>query len=85
MTDEIIARLKPRIIVPHHYYIWDVVQRAATLQSADAWVAERPHRIVGRPTQVYSRERMDTLPNATTVDFFGDNVAFDKLAWRKGA
>ena len=85
MTDEIIARLKPRIVAPHHYYIWDVVQRAATLQSADAWVAERPHRIVGRPTQVYSRERMDTLPNATTVDFFGDNVAFDKLAWRKGA
>jgi len=84
MTDEIIARLKPKVVVPHHYYIWDVVQRAATLLPADEWVSARPHRIIGGPTQTYTREALAALTSPTTVDFFGDHVAFDKLAWRRG-
>ena len=82
-TDQIIQRLKPRIVVPHHYYIWDVVQRGATLMPADDWVQARPHRIVGAPRQTYSPSSLADLPQPTTVDFFGDHVAFDKLAWRK--
>jgi L-ascorbate metabolism protein UlaG (beta-lactamase superfamily) len=84
MTEAIIARLRPRIVVPHHYYIWDVVQRGATLLPADDWVTARPHRIVGAPTQTYTAETLAALDAPTTVDFFGDHVAFDKLAWRKG-
>jgi len=83
-VDKIIQRLQPRIVVPHHYYIWDVVQRGATLMPADDWVKARPHRIMGGATQTYSKELIAALPDAVTVDFFGDHVAFDKLAWRKG-
>ena len=30
-------------------------------------------------------QRLTALTAPTTVDFFADNVAFDNLAWRKGA
>ena len=83
-VERIITRLRPRIVVPHHYYIWDVVLRAATLQPADAWVRPRPHRWLERPTQIYFADRLAALADPTTVDFFGDHVAFDKMTWRKG-
>lgn len=82
-VDVIIDRLKPKVIVPHHYYIWDIVQRGATLMPADDWVKARSHLVVGGPVTSYTRAELDTL-KGTRVDFFGDHVAFDKLAWRKG-
>jgi len=84
-VEAIIQRLKPKIVVPHHYYIWDVIQRGATLMPVDPWVTSRPHRIVGQATTVYTKAGLAALREPTTVDFFGDHVAFDKLAWRKGA
>ncbi|MEZ5817166.1 MAG: MBL fold metallo-hydrolase [Hyphomicrobiaceae bacterium] len=84
MTASIIERLKPKVVVPHHYYIWDLTTRGSTLLPADAWVDAQPHaRRLECPAARYSQERLASLP--TTVDFFGDHVAFDKLAWRKGA
>ena len=81
--ETIVERLRPKIVVPHHYYIWDVVQRGATLLPADAWVTARPHRIVGGPIARYSPAQLAAL-TGTRVDFFGDHVAFDKAAWRQG-
>ena len=83
-VEAIIRRLRPRIVVPHHYYIWDVIQRGATLLPADAWVKARPHRVLEAATTVYTREALDALALPMRVDFFGDHVAFDKSAWRKG-
>lgn len=83
-VDAIIARLQPRVVIPHHYYIWDIVQRGATLLPADDWVAARPHRVVGGPSQRYTRESLAALRDPVTVDFFGDHVAFDRRAWLKG-
>lgn len=83
-TEAIIARLKPRVVIPHHYYIWDVTQRQSTLMPADGWVKARQHRLLDKPAQVYSRETLAKLGDGTIVDFFGDHVAFDKFAWRKG-
>ena len=37
-TAHIIETLKPRVISPHHYYIWDVFQRQSTFQTCEAWV-----------------------------------------------
>ena len=82
-VEAIIQRLRPKIVIPHHYYIWDVVQRGATLLPANEWVNERPHRILDSPSAIYTPGGIATL-SGTTVDFFGDHVAFDKLAWRKG-
>ncbi|MDP6341988.1 MAG: hypothetical protein QF491_00550, partial [Alphaproteobacteria bacterium] len=78
----IIDRLKPRVIIPHHYYIWDVLQRQSTLQTAEAWVMACPdaERLL-KPTRTYNIAEVDKLDQV--VHFFGDNVAFDKEAWLK--
>ena len=81
-TAEIVERLKPRVVIPHHYYIWDVVQRQSTLQSAEAWVeACDESETLLTPSRVYRIEEMDKLDRV--VHFFGDNVAFDKETWLK--
>ena len=81
-TAHIIERLKPRVIIPHHYYIWDVVQRQSTLQTADAWVeAYDESETLLIPTKTYNISDIDKLERV--VHFFGDNVAFDKEAWLK--
>ena len=84
MTAAIIERLAPKVVVPHHYYIWDVTQRASTLLPADAWVdaQSRARRLTG-PAARYTAAGL--AAHSTTIDFFGEHVAFDKLAWRKGA
>lgn len=81
-TDHIIETLRPKVVIPHHYYIWDVVQRQSTLQSADAWVAarERFERIDG-PRRSYSIGDIKHLDR--DVHFFGDNVDFDRESWHK--
>lgn len=81
-TELIIDRLQPKIIVPHHYYIWDVLQRQSTLKTAEQWIAKQQHveRLDG-PARIYNRAELDNL--GRRVDFFGDHVAFDKAVWLK--
>jgi len=79
----IVDRLKPSVVVPHHYYIWNVVQRSSTLMPVTDWVMDQTNvRMLGRATTTYSRS---TLPTKTpTTDFFGDHVAFDTAKWHAG-
>ena len=81
-AESIIDRLKPRVVVPHHYYIWDVLQRQSTLQPVEDWVngREQVERVAGAK-RIYEIKAMDKLEQA--VHFFGDNVAFDKDKWMK--
>lgn len=79
MVGEVIARIAPKVIVPHHYYSWTVVQRQSTLLTAERWLAEQPR--VRRLDRAETSYTPDTLPSETTVDSFGDNVAFDVAAW----
>ena len=79
-TEAIIERLKPRVVIPHHYYIWDVLQRQSTLQPAEDWVASRKSATKMRSAKrIYRIKDLDKLDRA--VHFFGDHVAFDKDAW----
>lgn len=79
-VDSIIERLRPKVIVPHHYYIWDVTQRQSTLQSADPWVNERDGAVwLESAFKTYTPEDVAELDRK--VHFFGDHVAFDKQAW----
>jgi L-ascorbate metabolism protein UlaG (beta-lactamase superfamily) len=81
-TQAIIDRLKPRVIIPHRYYIWDVVQRQSTLQTADAWVEAFPNsEHILKPKRTYRIEEVRKLDRI--VHFFGNNVIFDKEAWFK--
>jgi len=81
-TAEIIDRLKPSVVVPHHYYIWDVVQRSSTLLPVADWVDRQTHsRVLEKASTEYSRA---TLPkDKPRIDYFGDHVAFDKAAWHR--
>lgn len=79
MSDEIIARLAPKVVVPHHYYIWNIVQRQSTLLPVDRWLATQPNvRNLESGETTYTR---DSLPTSTTIDHFGNHVAFDVTAW----
>ncbi len=79
-VDAIVDRLKPKLVIPHHYYIWDVLQRQSTLQTPDHWIDkyEDVTRIEG-PRAVYTAQDLASLDRA--VHYFGDHVAFDKAAW----
>lgn len=82
-TNAIIERLKPSVVIPHHYYIWDVTLRQSTLRTADEWVATQPSRHLDGPTATYSRAALDAQGDGHRVDYFGNHVAFDKVAWRQ--
>lgn len=81
MVAGVIARLAPRVVVPHHYYIWNVVQRQSTLLGVEGWLAgqARVERL-DAPERAYAQEDM---PAETTVHCFGDHVAFDVTSWHR--
>lgn len=79
MVAEVVSRVAPRIVVPHHYYVWNVVQRQSTLLPVEKWISDQPTvRRLDQPETCYEP---NTLPEALTVDYFGDHVAFDVNAW----
>jgi L-ascorbate metabolism protein UlaG (beta-lactamase superfamily) len=80
MTQSIIDRLSPSVVIPHHYIIVDVTQRQSTLLPPDAWLATQPRvRKLAAPEVSYSAA---ALPSLTEVHCFGEHVAFDVDAWR---
>jgi L-ascorbate metabolism protein UlaG (beta-lactamase superfamily) len=82
MVEHIIETLRPHVVIPHHYYIWDVLQRQSTLQGAQPWV-ERHAAFdnVDGPRRTYAIKDIKHLDRA--VHFFGDHVAFDREAWHE--
>jgi len=78
-VEEIARRLAPKVLIPHHYYIWNVVQRGSTLLPVTGWLAGRDDvRHLDGPAASYAP---DTLPEAMRIHHFGDHVAFDVEAW----
>ena len=82
MAESVIDQLRPHVVIPHHYYIFDVVQRQSTLMPADEWVVGRPHQRLTSAFKTYTREQLDGLDRM--VHYFGEHVAFDAKAWRDG-
>ena len=79
-AEEIIERLSPSIIIPHHYYIFDVTVRQSTLQPADGWLDTQEN--VVRLTSPSINYPPKDLPNIKRrIDFFDGLVAFDKKKW----
>ena len=81
MVAEVIERVAPKVVVPHHYYVWNVVQRQSTLLPVEKWIADQP--AVRRLEQVEVSYQPDALPAKTTVDYFGDHIAFDVDRWHR--
>jgi L-ascorbate metabolism protein UlaG (beta-lactamase superfamily) len=80
MAESVIDTLRPRVVIPHHYYIYEVTQRQSTLLPADEWVEGRPHERLTSASRIYNEARLTGLDRM--VHYFGDNVAFDTKAWR---
>ncbi|MGR3460694.1 MAG: MBL fold metallo-hydrolase [Roseovarius sp.] len=75
-VEEIRARLRPRVIVPHHYFIWNVTHRASTLGPPDDWMAQQ-----ARQKWTHSGEVMLAADWVARQDglalCFGEQVFFD--------
>jgi L-ascorbate metabolism protein UlaG (beta-lactamase superfamily) len=79
-AEEIIERLSPSIIIPHHYYIFDVTVRQSTLQPADGWLNTQENVIrLTNPTVSYHPKDLTNIKRR--IDFFDGHVAFDKKKW----
>jgi L-ascorbate metabolism protein UlaG (beta-lactamase superfamily) len=76
-VDKVIGKLQPHIVVPHHYYTWDVMTRGSTLLPPDEWVKSRPDQrwldegSVKLPTDYVKAQHGKVI-------CFGGNVAFAK-------
>lgn len=78
---EVIARVRPRVVVPHHYYIWNVVQRGSTLLPVEKWLTNQS--LVRHIDSAETSYAPDGLPQDMVVDCFGDHVAFDVDGWHR--
>ncbi|MBX9589858.1 MAG: MBL fold metallo-hydrolase [Hyphomonadaceae bacterium] len=75
--DDVIARLDAKLVVPHHYYIWDVTTRGSTLISPKAWVDARADSIWTSSGSI-QLEREFVAGQRNRVLCFGEHVAFEK-------
>ena len=79
-AEEIIQRLSPSVIIPHHYYIFDVTVRQSTLQPADGWLSTQSNVVrLTSPSANYHPK--DLIHAKNRIDFFDGHVAFDKKKW----
>jgi L-ascorbate metabolism protein UlaG (beta-lactamase superfamily) len=76
-ADEVARRLQAKLIVPHHYGIWDVTTRGSTLLPPDEWVNGRPNsRWVGGGSLRLTADEVDRHRGDALC--FGEHVAFEK-------
>jgi L-ascorbate metabolism protein UlaG (beta-lactamase superfamily) len=82
-VDRVADRLNARVIVPHHYYIWDVTTRGSTLLPPNDWVNSRPDpRWVSEGRVRLSAS--DVKAHRGKAMCFGENVAFEKPTTKGG-
>ena len=76
-VEAVAHRLGAKLVVPHHYAIWDLTTRGSTLLPPDEWVRRRPG---SRWTEGGSVRltRAEVLAATGEVLCFGPHVAFDK-------
>ena len=79
-AEEIIQRLSPSVIIPHHYYIFDVTVRQSTLQPADGWLSAQ-NNVVRLTSSSANYHPKDLIHVKKRIDFFDGHVAFDKKKW----
>ena len=83
MVADVVDLVAPRVVVPHHYYTWNVVQRQSTLRPVEDWLSRQSQVKVRRLDGPETSYTVENLPEAITIDYFGDHVAFDVDAWHR--
>jgi len=82
-VDAVAERLRARLVVPHHYGIWDVTTRGSTLLPPDTWVNGREGAIWTEAGSVRLDPSFVKL-QSNRAFCFGEHVAFEKPAPRGG-
>ncbi|MCY3983942.1 MAG: MBL fold metallo-hydrolase [Roseovarius sp.] len=75
--ERIIDRLEAKIVIPHHYYIWDLISKSSTLLPAFNWV-ERRASFEHLNAPAVRLDSKAVRRHQGHVLHFGDNVAFGK-------
>lgn len=76
-ADEVADRLEARLIVPHHYGVWDLTTRGSTLLPPDDWV-NRHSDAIWHDTGSVRLAPSFVRAQKGRILCFGENVAFDK-------
>lgn len=70
------ARLKPRITIPHHYFVWNITHRASTLLPPDDWMGQHRNAQFTQAGEVtLAAEYVKAQEDLALC--FGTQVAFD--------
>ncbi|MGU3663543.1 MBL fold metallo-hydrolase [Methylobacterium sp. A49B] len=77
-ADAIAVKLGARLVVPHHYCIWDVTTQASTLLPPDEWVKGRADSLWAESGS-YHLDVAFVKQQCNRILCFGDHVAFDKV------
>lgn len=86
-VDAVAERLKARLIVPHHYGIWDLTTRGSTLLPPDSWMKGRKDAMWTEGGSIRLEPQFVKQQKGRAL-CFGEHVAFEKplpAASRKGA
>ena len=81
MVQEIVERLVPRVVIPNHYLIWNIIRSQSTLLTADRWL--RKQKRVENLSSALKTYNPSSLPAKTSIHSFGEHVAFDVDAWHE--
>lgn len=76
-ADRIADRLGARVVIPHHYFIWDVTTRGSTLMEATEWVDTHPEPL-HLDTATWTLTADEARGMNGRVVHFGDHVAFER-------
>jgi L-ascorbate metabolism protein UlaG (beta-lactamase superfamily) len=69
-------RLQPKVIVPHHYFIWNVTHRASTLGPPGEWMARQGNAVWTDDAEI-TLETDWVMQQTDLALCFGDRVSFD--------
>ncbi len=76
-VEQVASRLAAKVIVPHHYYVWDVTTRGSTLLPPNQWVDARlGSRWLTSGSVVLTKTEIE--PHSGQALCFGEHVAFAK-------
>lgn len=70
---EVIAKVKPKIVIPGHYYTKGSSSVLTTLSDADEWVSQKPGAVTLKSSRLVLNPDEVKKMSGTTVYYFGAN------------
>ena len=80
--EQVTRRLAAKVIVPHHYYVWNITTRGSTLLPPNQWVDAQPSSRWLTSGSI-TLTKADVEPYSAQALCFGEHVAFAKPDLKK--